>query len=182
MSLAGVKQIVYMQNDFTAYKIGNIMYNLANRNPVLDDRGAPVLDEQGKPKTLPGAPIPIAGSAIGLEEFDRLNEANLAFARNIVAAGKASPPDLSGAFFVPENGKPDFDPAITSFLCTDKARAIFADGGSKLDTVKLEHEDANFRTEPGGRDVLSNADCLAHARDFYKYADIEGYRGSPHKP
>ena len=31
MSLAGVKQIVYLQNDFTAYKIGNIMYNLANR-------------------------------------------------------------------------------------------------------------------------------------------------------
>jgi tRNA(Arg) A34 adenosine deaminase TadA len=31
MSLAGVKQVVYMQNDFTTYKIGNIMFNLANR-------------------------------------------------------------------------------------------------------------------------------------------------------
>lgn len=30
MSLGGVKQIVYLQNDFTAYKIGNIMFNLAN--------------------------------------------------------------------------------------------------------------------------------------------------------
>ena len=30
MSLGGVKQIVYMQNDYTAYMIGNIMYNLAN--------------------------------------------------------------------------------------------------------------------------------------------------------
>ena len=31
MSLGGVKQIIYLQNDFTAYMIGNIMYNLANR-------------------------------------------------------------------------------------------------------------------------------------------------------
>ena len=29
MSLGGVKQIVYLQNDFTAYKIGNIMFDLA---------------------------------------------------------------------------------------------------------------------------------------------------------
>src|SRR5438128_12013135 len=30
MSLGGVKQVVYLQNDFTAYMIGNIMFNLAN--------------------------------------------------------------------------------------------------------------------------------------------------------
>ena len=39
MSLAGIKQIVYLQNDFTAYKIGNIMYNLANRLEAMDWRG-----------------------------------------------------------------------------------------------------------------------------------------------
>ena len=39
MSLAGVKQIVYLQNDFTAYMIGNIMFNLANRIPVRDAQG-----------------------------------------------------------------------------------------------------------------------------------------------
>jgi hypothetical protein len=60
MSLGGVKQIVYLQNDFTAYKIGNIMFNLAN--PVA---GAP------------GAPIPIPGSEIGLKHFKLLNDANL---------------------------------------------------------------------------------------------------------
>jgi tRNA(Arg) A34 adenosine deaminase TadA len=173
MSLAGVKQIIYMQNDFTAYKIGNIMYNLANR---LD-----VTDAQGKVTSIPGAPIPIAGSEVGLDEFDRLNEANLTFARNIVAAGKANPPDLSGAFFVPENGKPDFDPSITSFLCTDTARAIFAQAGNKLDTVPLEHEGWKFPNKPDNKDILTNGECLAHARKFYTYADVEGYRGSPHK-
>jgi hypothetical protein len=90
MSLAGVKQIVYMQNDFTAYKIGNIMYNLANR---LD-----VTDAQGKVTSIPGAPIPIAGSEIGLEEFTRLNEANLEFSKKIVAAGAADPP-ISAVLF-----------------------------------------------------------------------------------
>jgi len=39
MSLAGIQQIVYLQNDFTAYKIGNIMYNLANRVEVMDTAG-----------------------------------------------------------------------------------------------------------------------------------------------
>jgi tRNA(Arg) A34 adenosine deaminase TadA len=173
MSLAGVKQIVYMQNDFTAYKIGNIMYNLANR---LD-----VTDAQGKVTSIPGAPIPIAGSEIELEEFNRLNEANLEFSKNIVAAGTANPPNLGGAFFVPENGKPDFDPSITSFLCTDKAHAMFADGGNKLDIVTLQHEGWNFPNKSDNKDILTNAQCLAHAQKFYEYADVEGYRGSPHK-
>jgi tRNA(Arg) A34 adenosine deaminase TadA len=173
MSLAGVKQIVYLQNDFTAYKIGNIMYNLANR---LD-----AIDPQGKVTSFPGAPIPIAASEIGLDEFSRLNEAYLRFANNIVAAGATNPPDLAGAFFIPEHGKPDFDPSITSFLCTDEAATIFAGGGQKLDILKLENGTWKFPNKAGDDDVLSNAECLKHARKFYQYADVEGYRGSPHK-
>lgn len=34
-----VEQIVYLQNDFTAYKIGNIMFNLANS---VASAGAPM--------------------------------------------------------------------------------------------------------------------------------------------
>lgn len=169
MSLAGVKQIIYLQNDFTAYKIGNIMYNLANR---LD-----TTDAQGRPTTIPGAPVPIAGSDVELDEFKRLNDANLEFARNIVAAGKANDPN--GAFFVPSSGRPDFSPSITSFLCTDMARAIFEEGGKKLDSTVLGHE--GFRTKPNDTRVFTNKQCLEHARKFYDYADTEGYRGSPHK-
>jgi tRNA(Arg) A34 adenosine deaminase TadA len=173
MSLAGVKQIVYLQNDFTTYKIGNIMYNLANRVEAKDPAG--------KIMSLPGAPIPIPASEVGLGEFDRLNEAYLTFTRNIKAAGAANPPDLKGAFFVSEHGLPDFEPSITSFLCTDDARAIFISGGQKLDSLNL----GNAAWRPAGKgsddDVLSNLQCLEQARKFYQYADVEGYRGSPHK-
>jgi tRNA(Arg) A34 adenosine deaminase TadA len=174
MSLAGVKQIIYMQNDFTAYKIGNIMYNLANRIEATD--------AQGKVTSIPGAPIPIAGAEIGIDEFDRLNAANLAFAKAIVAAGSANPQDRDGAFFVPDDGsKPDFEPSITSFLCTDAARAIFVGGAAKLDAMMLDHPEWKFAATPDNQSVLTNVQCWNHARSFYKYADIEGYRGSPHK-
>src|SRR5262249_30724377 len=130
--------------------------------------------------TVPGAPIPIAGTEIGLDEFDQLNTANLAFAAAIVAAGKATPPDLNGAFFVPNSGSPDFDPSITSFLCTDAAHAIFAGAAAKLDAMTLDHPEWKFN-KPDNQGMLTNAQCWTHARDFYKYADIEGYRGTPHK-
>ena len=180
MSLAGVRQIVYLQNDFTAYMIGNIMYNLANRVPARDTQGNPLLDWQGKTMTtLPGAPIPIAASTIGLDEFKSLNDGNLDFTRKIIAAKAAN--DLNGAFFVPDNGSPDFDPSITSFLCTDAARDIFLGGVAKFDTLTLTQPDWNFPARPDASDIFTNAQCLEHARAFYEYADVEGYRGSPHK-
>jgi tRNA(Arg) A34 adenosine deaminase TadA len=182
MSLAGVKQIVYMQNDFTAYKIGNLMYNLANRGPAFDSRGNAILDWQGNAlPSLPGAPIPIAGSDIQLAEFKLLNDGNLQFSKNINAARAAN--NLNGAFFVPENGKPDFDDSITSFLCTDAALGIFEAGGAKLDSLTLSpaSRDWKFPNKPDNKDILTNQQCLEKAREFYTYADVEGYRGSPHK-
>ena len=180
MSLAGVKQIVYMQNDFTAYKIGNIMYNLANRNPALNAHGKPILDWKGNVvSTLPGAPIPIAASEIQLDEFKMLNDANLEFMKKMGAAKAAN--DLNGAFFVSVDGKADFDPGITSFLCTDVAQKIFEDGGNKLDKLSLKFGNWKFPNKPNNQKILTNAGCLEHAKKFYDYADIEGYRGSPHK-
>ena len=168
MSLAGIKQIIYLQNDFTAYMIGNIMYKLANRIPIRDAQGTVV-------GTRPGAPVPIPGSAVGLDEFKVLNDANLEFVKNIKAAEAAKNPN--GAFFVSADGKPDFDPSITSFLCTDAAYKIFEAGGKKLDQLALSFPDFRF-PDSGG---LQNQQCLKEAQEFYKYADIEGYRGSPHK-
>ena len=160
MSLGGVKQVVYLQNDFTAYMIGNIMFNLAN--PVAG---------------LPGAPKPIPASAVELAQFQRLNDANLAFVKDIQDAHARN--DSTRAFFIsPDKSFVDYDPSITSFLCTDAARDIFEDGGKGLDTLTLK-----FPTDkhPDERDVLTNEQCLEEARSFFKYADIEGYRGSPHK-
>jgi tRNA(Arg) A34 adenosine deaminase TadA len=160
MSLGGVKQVVYLQNDFTAYMIGNIMFNLAN--PVAG---------------LPGAPKPIPASAVELPQFQRLNDANLAFVKDIQDAHAHN--DSTRAFFIsPDKSFVDYDPSITSFLCTDAARDIFEDGGKELDTLTLKFPDDKH---PDERDVLTNKQCLEEARSFFKYADVEGYRGSPHK-
>ena len=163
------------------------MYSLANRGPAVDSRGNAILDWQGKKvPSLPGAPIPIAASEIQLDEFKKLNDANLEFSRNINAAKAANakdPNNVSGAFFVPDSGSPDFGDSITSFLCTDGALKIFEDGGGKLDTLMLDSgsRDWKFPGRPDNKDILTNQECLQRAKDFYAYADIEGYRGSPHK-
>jgi tRNA(Arg) A34 adenosine deaminase TadA len=160
MSLGGVKQVVYLQNDFTAYMIGNIMFNLAN--PASG---------------LPGAPIPIPASTIGLPQFNMLNDANLAFVKDIQDAKSKN--DSTRSFFVsPDKTFVDYEPSITSFLCTDVAHEIFADAGKTLDSLTLRFPDAKH---PDGEEVLSNRACLEEARAFFKYADVEGYRGSPHK-
>ena len=87
--------------------------------------------------------------------------------------------DATRAFFVsPDKTFVDYDSAITSFLCIDAARDIFEEGGKQLDSMTLKFPTAKH---PNERDVLSNQECLEEARSFFKYADLEGYRGSPHK-
>ncbi|MET4023142.1 hypothetical protein [Bradyrhizobium sp. S3.2.12] len=165
MSLAGVKQIVYLQNDFTAYQIGNIMYNLANRT--------------GSNRQSPGAPIPVAGSEIGLPQFQALNKANLEFVDAMKAAERVPNGE---AFFVSLAGKKNFTPSITSFLCTDAAYDVFKEGGARLDSMQLAFP--KWPNQVDGRnhaEILTNAQCLKEAQDFFRYADMEGYRGSPHK-
>ena len=170
MSLAGVKQIVYMQNDFTAYKIGNIMYNLANRTPIKDANG-------NVTGSIPAAPVPIPASKVGIAEFDKLNRGNLDF---ITKMNAGSEPFFRSASFV------DRDPSITSFLCTDTALDIFKAGGSNLDSLQLQFKDYRFPVQDSLPDdpakrVLTNQECLAQAQRFFEYVDVEGYRGSPHK-
>jgi tRNA(Arg) A34 adenosine deaminase TadA len=165
MSLARVKRVIYLQNDFTAYMIGNIMFNLAG----------------------PGvSPRPIPASDIGLAEFDELNAANLAFGRNMSDAEKRKDA-LGGAFFVPplSDAQPrpdadnaDFVPTITSFLCTDVAYDIFSKGAAKLTSVPLQFPGEKLPIEGS----LTNQQCLDEARRFFTYADVEGFRGSPHRP
>jgi tRNA(Arg) A34 adenosine deaminase TadA len=194
MSLAGVKQIIYMQNDFTAYKIGNIMYNLANRIDLKDANG-------NVTGNIPGAPVPIPGSAVGLDEFDALNKGNFEFGTDMMDAGieykkdrdtRSNPADvdqtiLDKAFFVsPDKKFADYEPSITSYLCTDHALKIFKEGGAKLDSMALKFEDRRFPAQnplppEAAQRVLTNKECLEEAKQFFEYVDVEGYRGSPHK-
>jgi hypothetical protein len=180
MSLAGVKQVIYMQNDFTTYKIGNIMFNLANRATARDDDGHVITNSDGTDKTIPGAPMPIPASRVGLERpFNKLNDANIEFVREMRAGSEPFFTSLDGKFV-------DREPSITSFLCTDAALDIFREGGDELDKMVLQYkkhpfpEQGPLPTEPLQR-MLTNEECLDEARKFFEYADIEGYRGSPHK-
>jgi len=141
-----------LQNDFTAYKVGNILYNLANRIPTAKDSSGNVISDR------PGAPVPIPASMIDLDEFNTLNKANLDFVSDLKAAEARK--DSSKAFFVSSDKTfVDYDPSMTSFLCTDTARAIFERGGNKLDDP-LKFANSRF---PDENDVLTNEQCLAEA-------------------
>jgi tRNA(Arg) A34 adenosine deaminase TadA len=61
MTLAKVKEVVYLQTDPGMYGIGNILYNLTH-------------DSQKKARGVP-APLPIAASAFGLRYFHELDSA-----------------------------------------------------------------------------------------------------------
>jgi tRNA(Arg) A34 adenosine deaminase TadA len=166
MSLAGVKQVVYLQNDFDAYKIGNLMFNLGNLKPGKD--------ANGMDKMVPSAPLPIPASMVGLDVFKKLNDANIAFGNKM----------RSGEFFFrSRDGKEERSPPfITSFLCTDAALDIFKEGADRLDTMVLQSEKfvpPRPATDP--QRALTNKECLDEAREFFKYVDLEGFRGSPHK-
>ncbi|KRR15848.1 hypothetical protein CQ12_32400 [Bradyrhizobium jicamae] len=60
------------------------------------------------------------------------------------------------------------------------------EGGDEFDKMVLQYKKHPFpeqgppRTEPLQR-LLTNEECLDEARKFFEYADIERYRGSPHK-
>jgi len=166
MSLGRVKQVIYLQNDPGAYMVGNMMFNLAGK-------------ETGDGSSL--AAIPIPASAVELPQYDQLNDAYSAFMDDMEKAEQVN--DTDRAFFLPPGfiaGKSsaDYSASITSFLCTDTALEFFAAGGRALDTMKLDHEDGVYRPDP---DTLTNKEVLEEARGFFEYADVEGFRGSPHK-
>lgn len=158
MALGRVKQVVYLQGDPGQYRVGNLMFNLAGK-------------DSSKPP-LPLAALPIPASELNFDTMAKLESAYTDFANAVQAAdGK----DRSRAYFIPPDSRPlDYDSGITSFLCTDGARAIFGEAAQAFSTMSA----GTFCPE-GSR--MTNADCLQHARDFYRYADLEGYRGSPHK-
>jgi tRNA(Arg) A34 adenosine deaminase TadA len=162
MSLGRVKQVIFLQNDPGTYAIGNIMYNLAGSDPS---------DQSSM------SPLPIPSALVGLAQFDALNAAYANFCTTLRAA-KAQQ-DKTHAFYVsPDQSTIDYESSITSFLCTDAAYDIFDAGTATFETLTLKHPNAKNPAVDGS---WTNAKCLEGARQFYKYADVEGFRGSPHR-
>jgi tRNA(Arg) A34 adenosine deaminase TadA len=166
MSLGRVKQVVYLQNDPGAYRIGNIMYNLAGQEPP---------PPKGDNSFL--AALPIRASEVGLPYLDTLNRKYEEFRVQMADAEKNS--DKTRAYFLPSrNSDAIFTTSITSFLCTDIAFDVFKSGADEFRNMTLKHGDKEV---PASNDSWSNRQCLEEAHRFFDYASVEGFRGSPHK-
>lgn len=156
MALGSVGRVVFLQRDPGQYSIGNILRNLT----------------PSEAKYPP--PLPIPADILGFEYFERLAAGFDAF----VSGVKDKP------FWVsPDNSKEDHSPAITSYLCTDDAMAIFADAAAELERITVrfsayQPRDASGQKIPKAR---TNADVLDHVGRFLKYAIACGHRGTPHR-
>ena len=117
------------------------------------------------------APLPISADKVGLPYYARLNNAYKTFYKGI----------LERPFYVDGTVK-DQTQSITSFLCTDDARAIFEEASTTLDSYKLKYPE--FKPTDNGQEspgMLTNRRVLEHVRSFKDYACVYGRRGTAHK-
>lgn len=161
MTLANIKQVVFLQPDPSQYQIGRIMYRLSR----------PIGQEDGL-----GAPRPISGTEIGMEVTQRLDKDYKTYYETVGREEGKIP------FFKPPGSENDpakwsVSKSITSFLCTDLAYDSYKSGRDTLETMSLSYSD--YR--PEGVNNLSNNDVLMQARRFLNYALTEGRRGTPHR-
>jgi len=162
MTLAGVKAVVYLQDDPQMYHIGNIVRRLSEVEP-------------GDPPYLQ-APLPIPGSQIGLDGYSVLNERFAEF--KVRQAAKVSPFRIHR-----KTGEKRYSPtSITSFLCTKEAFEVFTAGGPTLDSMAQPNGLAFGAYRPDGNEkTLRNAECLDEVRSFLKYVESRKDRASAHK-
>jgi hypothetical protein len=151
MCLGSVKDIVYLQWDQGQFLVGNIM------------RRATTADQAGFV-----APRPIRGDEFGFQYFTQLNAANEAFSEEVKSSPFYTGPGLSS---------PAVKPSVTSFLCTDQARAIYADAAAELGGW---HQTASPAYQPTPS-ALTNQEVLVEARDFLDWVSQLDSRGAPHR-
>ncbi len=166
MTLAAVKEVIYLQKDYGTYCIGNILYNLTphdSRRPSVS------------------MPRPIPGEDINLEYYTRLNAAYKEFFSR-VADEKFWSNGLSGS-----DRRQDGSGAITSFLCTDIAYGIYQDAVKEFNTMDVRHP--QFVPSPPDQGFNSgiapapktNQEVLTDVRHFVDRMLSIGRRGTPHK-
>jgi hypothetical protein len=150
MCLGSVKDVVYLQWDQGQFLVGNMMRRATTAVPMGFT-----------------APRPIRGDEFGFEYFTRLNAANEAFSADVV----------SRPFFTRPGARPISSPAVTSFLCTDSARAICADAHGEF----IGWREAGFQAHRPISSALTNQQALVEAHDFLDWMDQLDSRGAPHR-
>jgi tRNA(Arg) A34 adenosine deaminase TadA len=158
MTLASVKEIVYMQWDQGEFLVGNLMYQATQAQNALGQGGFT-------------APRPIRGDDIGMDSFMALNNGNDAFSQQVVQQ-----PFYRDGSFVANT------PSVTSYLCTDGAYQIYANVAATFlwgyPDMPLQYPDFAPGDQPG---FLTNAEVLSNALVFYAYVDQLGNRGTAHR-
>lgn len=153
MALGKVKAIVYLQQDPGMYSIGNILRNLTT--PSLR------------------APLPISADRFGFSYYAKLNSGFRCFYADV----------LKRPFYIDKTKEHrDNSQSITSFLCTDDAKAIFDRALKEFQTYRVRY--GSYMPLDDGKPnprVLTNEQVLKHVRDFYGYASACGHRGTAHK-
>ncbi len=155
MTLASVKEIVYLQRDQGQFLIGNMMWNATHAI-----------------KEGFYSPLPIAGDQFAFPYFDQLNAANDDFDQRV-----ATEPFYKWSPTVTSNTG-----QITSYLCTDSAAAIYEAAAKEL--LSMSVSNPGYAPQPSGGSsvsVLTNAQSLLCAQDFYKYALELDNRGTAHR-
>lgn len=152
MTLASVKDIVYLQWDQGQFLVGNMMYKAtANTNLGFT------------------APRPIRGDEFDFDYFDLLNTGNAAFSKAVTQQPFYTSPGFTSK-----------TPSVTSFLCTDEAHAIYRSAADEFSALtRASHSDYVPPDAPPG--TLSNQAALDQAHTFLDYVVALENRGTPHR-
>ncbi len=120
------------------------------------------------------ADVPVAqhvpAKCYGFEYFDALVAAYKTYQLSIAAK----------PFFISSDGKSRADRAVTSFLCTDNAQAIYERALQEFKDFECSFPDYSPQNSKTKQLAKSNRDVLSRAKQFFDYVVNASQRGTPH--
>lgn len=151
MALGNVKSVIYLQPAPGQYMIGQIMRNLSD---------APASEH-------------VPASLVGLPHYSRLAEAYKDY-RSAIEHG--------GYFWQSSKYPTDLDKgrAVTSFLCTDSALDVYADGSEMLESFACIYPAFEPLNAVTAAPAMSNQQVFDHAKQLLQYVKRAGQRGTAH--
>jgi tRNA(Arg) A34 adenosine deaminase TadA len=156
MTLADVREVVYLQPDQGQYLVGNMMFK-ATRTMGYGPR----------------APEPIPADVFGFPYYGELSTAYQTFAKGVRRV----------PFFQDAAGS-RADASLTSFLCTDLAFDVVRNAEGHLSTISSLKFPSYVRLDRDGNSVagaLTNEHVLERVRSFLRYVQVQGGRGTAHR-
>jgi tRNA(Arg) A34 adenosine deaminase TadA len=161
MALARVKEVVYIQADDGTMRVANALYNLMPYGTQV---------------------LPIAADRLGIPYGTELTNRFGQFAENLTKEPFWELKDASGTVI-----KKDDFPSLVSFLCTDKAREVFATAYKDLDDLIAKQRQLLHPKYPDPQSLaegevrrLTNEEVLNEVAAFRNYAVNLKQRGTSH--